>query len=1126
MYQGYFPGAPTPYLPQIPYYPVTPVDVAISHQMLPANLLSPYARPQGYFVQTPVRPPTYSSGQSSGAYLTQPPASPSLDALHVSRTVILRNLNSELSLNELLSQVDFGPIEYCKMFETPAPAHLGVATVKTCYILFVSSQVLVQFHAKYARNAHNLHMLRARLRDSRHLRVMLNEPLPHSSLSRQDYIKLKTLNYITDFGATRALRVGFTLADKTLVDGAEADFVAQCAKYGVVEDLQVEVDGERESDQREGRERERDTNDDTSGKREDNAESRDGADAQQEIEATESAGPLIHADGAVPEPNTPAADLPDLDLFTLAVSGLPAPVLGPNDSIGEGAASSTSAQQTLSAPDSVSAPDASKSSPAEDSPNSNSTVAQTPVAVAFIVHFTSIDAAIKIYELHLRRIQKDRRALLDLPQGLLPCVCTDVAFHKDRCDRTDVGRMLHAGAFSKIASPSSSSADSSPARHPLPFDPLLDSYNLTSSMESDKLDRRRDSSRLRRTVDRERPLERILDRDKYEKYDKYDKYDSSYYGDAHSVLSLNASEMTDFPHRRRMPPPSMGSDPYLVTHTSLGSVMSQPSVAMMPTAFPVNPDPFNVGNRTLYLGNLHPNTTPEEIANNVRAGGLVESINFHRAKRVCFITFVDPAVALKFFLNHQVLHQLIIHGNNVNVNWGKNHLGPLSREIALAVTAGASRNVYIGIRNNTGADSEAVPNVTLPDEETLREDFSQFGEMEQINFYHNRDCGFMNFMNIAAAIKVVELFETHDPALISSAVQDNGEFYEKYRHFKISFGKDRCGNPPKFSFKKKSSSYDFLADRELVDMPKSPTRGMLSKDMSSISSVPINNEAAMVFGITTDTPDGSKQVLESPALDSPASPGEYLAESTALESVSDEAFPPAHTHSLSHNGTAHDTSVEKSKTSVDISDENSHTHEDSRKNGDDDGDEDEDEDDDEDDDDDDDISIILGSDITTDSRTHKKMHGRHQRYFRHRSDLIEGGSANWMNSRNSSALSLNSSYAKHYNYHPASFSPVPVAQPVFFQQPQYVQPVRPQLYYGVQQVPVAQQPIFAAPALGSPGVGPRTSYAVSGSQVMAQYLAKSQHENYLYASSILQNEVSPEEMRDYKKNPRRSRKHV
>ena len=33
------------------------------------------------------------------------------------------------------------------------------------------------------------------------------------------------------------------------------------------------------------------------------------------------------------------------------------------------------------------------------------------------------------------------------------------------------------------------------------------------------------------------------------------------------------------------------------------------------------PDPQAFGNRSIYLGNLHPSTTIEEIANNVRAGG-------------------------------------------------------------------------------------------------------------------------------------------------------------------------------------------------------------------------------------------------------------------------------------------------------------------------------------------------------------------------------------------------------------------------------------------------------------------------------------------------------------------------
>ena len=119
---------------------------------------------------------------------------------------------------------------------------------------------------------------------------------------------------------------------------------------------------------------------------------------------------------------------------------------------------------------------------------------------------------------------------------------------------------------------------------------------------------------------------------------------------------------------------------------------------------------------------MHPSTTIEEIANNVRAGGLVESINYRPEKRVCFITFIDPNIAYKFFMSHQVLHQLVIHGYEVTVGWANQPSGPLPRDIGVAVSSGATRNVYIGIKtaNSSALDSsEKVTKIPLPSEKEL-----------------------------------------------------------------------------------------------------------------------------------------------------------------------------------------------------------------------------------------------------------------------------------------------------------------------------------------------------------------------------------------------------------------------
>lgn len=172
----------------------------------------------------------------------------------------------------------------------------------------------------------------------------------------------------------------------------------------------------------------------------------------------------------------------------------------------------------------------------------------------------------------------------------------------------------------------------------------------------------------------------------------------------------------------------------------------------------------NAGNRTVYLGSVHPETTIEEICNVVR-GGLLHQIRYFPEKHICFVTFVDPTAAAQFFAIAN-LQGLAIHNKRLKIGWGK-HSGPLPSAIAMAVTAGASRNVYIGNIDGNWPESK------------LRQDFSEYGEIEQINFLPEKSCAFVNFTNIANAIQAIEKIKQRD----------------EYKSFKINFGKDRCGNP-------------------------------------------------------------------------------------------------------------------------------------------------------------------------------------------------------------------------------------------------------------------------------------------------------------------------------------------
>lgn len=174
----------------------------------------------------------------------------------------------------------------------------------------------------------------------------------------------------------------------------------------------------------------------------------------------------------------------------------------------------------------------------------------------------------------------------------------------------------------------------------------------------------------------------------------------------------------------------------------------------------------NLGNRTVYLGNIHPETTIEEICNVVR-GGLLHHVRYIPDKHICFVTFIDPTAAASFFALSN-MQGLMIHNRRLKIGWGK-HSQALPPAIALAVSGGASRNVYIGNIDESWT------------EERLRQDFSEYGEIELVNTLREKSCAFVNFTNIANAIKAIE--------------QVRGK--EEYKRFKINFGKDRCGNPPR-----------------------------------------------------------------------------------------------------------------------------------------------------------------------------------------------------------------------------------------------------------------------------------------------------------------------------------------
>ncbi|PSR72692.1 hypothetical protein PHLCEN_2v11387 [Hermanssonia centrifuga] len=173
-------------------------------------------------------------------------------------------------------------------------------------------------------------------------------------------------------------------------------------------------------------------------------------------------------------------------------------------------------------------------------------------------------------------------------------------------------------------------------------------------------------------------------------------------------------------------------------------------------------------NRTVYLGNIHPETTTEDLCNAIR-GGVLQSLRYMQDKHIAFVTFIDPAAALTFF---QVASYqgLTLNNRRLKIGWGKNS-GPLPPALALAVHSGATRNVYVGNIEDFDAFSD----------EKLKKDFSEFGEIELVNFLKEKNCAFVNFTNISNAIKAID------------GVKNKSD----YANLRIAHGKDRCANPPR-----------------------------------------------------------------------------------------------------------------------------------------------------------------------------------------------------------------------------------------------------------------------------------------------------------------------------------------
>lgn len=1020
------------------YTPITPFDISYGQSMIPSNLLmnSPYFTPpptaSQYF------PPQYSRNSSrTGSQSSSPRGTHSklrlngskgihnnsqhentrklhyisslnngnlqnavsmnhvTDQPSCSRTVIFRNISENVSMHEFLDAIDFGPIEYCKIFSKPTPRFTKEKfpeypdNMQVCYVSFSNYRIALAFYSKYTQDTNLMNGLKEKLKNSTYLKIQLNDTQGKhrsTSYSNQDYLKLKTLNYILEFNATRCLTISFSAVHEfpenanidSIHENIRSSILTHCEKFGQVEDF----------------------------------------------------------------------------VFNMETG---------KDNCGE-----------------------------------------------LVVHFCSIDSAIKAYESLSKRINqnshyknRDNNNRSDTTNdsstksfsSLNDIRFSGVEFGKDRCDKNVINTerpVLYSssskGQIQCIPEDEETGTEDQPGDtsdlKEFITSPEIErvpgTLNIADPISPNSSDVEGGSPMKSPIVNGENGLE-----------------SPSLSNADYSVASFSPRFHSSFPQAPYLP----GNPMLTNSNVSLVSLSG--------------PDPQTFGNRSIYLGNLHPGTTIEEIANNVRAGGLVESINYRPEKRVCFITFIDPNIAYKFYMSHQVLHQLVIHGYDVTVGWANQPSGPLPRDIGVAVSSGATRNVYIGIKtfNSSGATdaSEKSTKIPLPSEQELRDDFGKFGPLEQINFIHNRESGFMNFLRIADAIKVVSIFEygiadsMKRLKRVLKLEEEAEKFYNKYKTFKVSFAKDRCGNPPKFSFKKRGTEdmnmyqqyerHSTSSFRQLRGNQEPHTNNKNSTD--EYNKEVIAQEAAMVFGIVSKT-NAENQGNTSTELSD-------LPETKEEEGESNE-----HKGAITQNGDKDNKVNILGDVKEQKSQRNGSHNKDREENNNDE--EEEEEEDDGDDDDYDDVSIIIGSDDTASFNAsfskQTKREGKASRTRPRYQKIYHHSYSEPSFRRSSSNVSLNSSM----NY---SQGPYMQPQPVYFLPhlsrnnssssfmssnmygpPANVPPPHPYFVSPPQFIPQAQ--VCYPQMMQAPSGQVNNPYSSSGSQVMAQYLAKSQQDNMMY----------------------------
>jgi RNA recognition motif-containing protein len=137
-----------------------------------------------------------------------------------------------------------------------------------------------------------------------------------------------------------------------------------------------------------------------------------------------------------------------------------------------------------------------------------------------------------------------------------------------------------------------------------------------------------------------------------------------------------------------------------------------------------------------------PQTTVEELVNELGPFGAIESIRLNPDRSEALVAFVSPYDAGSLLA---ATGSIRVHDATLELAWGKAR--PIAPAIAEAIGAGATRNLYLG----------NLPPGT--DTGHLHAAFGPFGPIESLRVMRNTNTGYVNFCSVEAALAAKANFD-------------------------------------------------------------------------------------------------------------------------------------------------------------------------------------------------------------------------------------------------------------------------------------------------------------------------------------------------------------------------------